>query len=89
MPWAVSGRRNAASSSPPQRPDVVLNIKLNSRGSVSSHLSCSPGCLLGFIGHSLDFEVVGAEAALAGAAVDHLVAEQVEVPASTSRPADA
>src|SRR5580704_18851655 len=32
---------------------VVLNIRLNSRGSVSLHFSNSPGCLLGFSGHSL------------------------------------
>ena len=35
MPWAVSGRRKAASSSPPSAPTIVLNIRLNSRGSVS------------------------------------------------------
>ena len=35
MPWAVSGRRNAASSSVPIAPTIVLNIRLNSRGSVS------------------------------------------------------
>ena len=29
----------------------VLNIRLNSRGSVSSQVECSPGCLLGFCGH--------------------------------------
>src|SRR5262249_22737345 len=54
IPWAVSGRRNAVSSAPPSAPSVVLNIRLNSRGSVSWHLSCSPGCLLGLSGHSLD-----------------------------------
>ena len=35
MPWAVSGRRKAASSSLPSAPTMVLNIRLNSRGSVS------------------------------------------------------
>src|SRR5262249_19892628 len=44
--------QKAASSSVPSAPTIVLNIKLKSRGSVSLHLSCSPGCLLGFSGHS-------------------------------------
>jgi len=35
IPWAVSGRRNTASSSPPKAPTIVLNIRLNSRGWVS------------------------------------------------------
>ncbi len=35
MPCAVSGRKKVTSSSPPSAPSVVLNIRLNSRGSVS------------------------------------------------------
>src|SRR5580704_2262769 len=53
IPWAVSGRRKAVPSSPARAPMIVLNIRLNSRGSVSLHFSNSPGCLLGLRGHSL------------------------------------
>ena len=35
MPWAVSGRRNAVSSSVPRAPTIVLNIKLKSRGGLN------------------------------------------------------
>jgi hypothetical protein len=36
IPWAVSGRRKARSSSPPaSAPIRVSNMRLNSRGSVS------------------------------------------------------
>ena len=43
MPWAVSGRRKAAPSSPPSAPTIVLNIRLNSRGSVSVPSSLASG----------------------------------------------
>jgi hypothetical protein len=50
MPCAVSGRRYTVDALSSTGPMKVLNMRLNMRGSVSWHISASPGCLLGFIG---------------------------------------
>src|SRR5215471_6989116 len=43
IPCAVSGRKNAAPSSPLKAPTYVLNIRLNSRGGVSVPSSLASG----------------------------------------------
>ena len=74
------GPQEAASSSLPIAPTIVLNIRLNSRGSVRLHFSNSPGRLLGFCGHSADLQMVGPPAAFARPAIDHHVVKQIVVP---------
>ena len=60
-------------------PTNVSNIRLNSRGSVRSQSEISPGCFEGRFPHCALVEVVGAEAQLAGAAVDERVGETSDV----------
>ena len=74
------GRRPAPS--PRRGPILVENIRLNWRGSVRSHCSVSPGCLLGRCPHWASLELVGSVAALAEAAVDERVGEAGDVPRS-------
>ncbi len=52
IPCAVSGRRYASEPVSSSGPTRVLNMRLKCRGSVRSHFSYSPGCLLGFAPHS-------------------------------------
>ena len=55
IPWAVSGRKKAAPSSPLSAPTYVLNMRLNSRGSVSvpSSVVSGPRTLGRWLGSSL------------------------------------
>ena len=80
MPCAVSGRRYASWPVSSTGPIRVENMRLNCRGSVRSHCSVSPGCLLGRWPHCGLVEMVGAVAALAEAAVDEGIREAGDVP---------
>ena len=79
IPCAVSGRRYAMLAASRIAPTCVSNIRLKSRGSVRSHSLYSPGCFDGRLPHGALREVVGAEAQLAGAAVDHRVGEAADM----------
>ena len=78
MPWAVSGRRKAASSSPPRAPTIVLNMRLNSRGAVSvpSVLASGPSTAANSAGGTVVSET---QRALPGQLVGVLGAEVEEL----------
>ena len=87
MPCAVSGRRYTTAALSSTGPMNVLNIRLNSRGSVSVPFMPHAGhCASGVPGHALDLGIVGAKALLAVLAVDERIGEAGDVAARLPDP---
>ena len=79
IPCAVSGRRNTRWPVSSTGPTRVSNMRLNWRASVRSQSARLARALAGLAAALLVCEVVGAEALLAGAAVDERVGEAGDV----------